>query len=497
MRSRVPFSALRFISVALLLLAVLLTTFELVRFSRLRAYYPPGMTIAGVPVNGLDRQQAAQRVLEAYAMPVELHYNDAVIQVTPGVVDFQLDMEGMLAAASLQRNQTPFWEDFWDFLWARSSNPPGVPLRATSSETRLRAYLAGIAKVYDQPPQAAVPVAGSVNFQPGRPGSTLDVDGSLPLIEAALRSLNRRTVDLPITRTNAKRPALLNLQVLLKQTIGVSGFDGVAGIYLLDLQTAQELHFAVENGQDLPVQPDIAFTASSIMKIPILVSVFNHLNGDPDAETIKLMSDMIDKSGNEAADWLMDRVIGPKKAPLAVSQDMKAIGLDNTFLAGYFSLGSPQLATFVTPANSRRDINTNPDPYSQTTPSDIGMLLEDLYQCAERGGGALPAVFPGKIDQVKCQKIVDYLIANKLPALLTAGLPEGTQIAHKHGWVSTNGIINTIGDAGIIYSPGGAYIMSVFLYHPQQLVWEPASTLVAELSRAAYNYFNLPEQAGQ
>lgn len=497
MRNRSPFSALRFISVAFILVAVVLSAIELVRFSRVRAYYPPGMTIAGVAVNGLDRQQAAQRVLEAYAQPVELHYNDAAIRLTPGVVDFQLDMEGMLAAANLQRNQTLFWQDFWDFLWSRSSNPAGVPLRATLSEARLRAYLADIAKVYDQAPQAAVPVAGTVNFQAGKPGSTLDVDGSLAPIETALRSLNHRTVDLPISRANARRPALQNLQVLLKQTITVSGFDGIAGVYLLDLNTAQELHFAVQGGQDLTVQPDIAFTASSIMKIPILVSAYTHMNGDPDAETLKLMSDMIDKSGNEAADWLMDRVIDPKKAPLMVSADMKAVGLDNTFLAGYFSLGSPQLASFATPANSRKDINTDPDSYSQTTPSDIGMLLEDLYQCSVRGGGTLPAVFPGKIDQVKCQKIVDYLIANKLPALLTAGLPEGTQIAHKHGWVSTNGIINTIGDAGIIYSPGGAYVMAVFLHHPQQLVWEPASTLVAQLSRAAYNYFNLPEQATQ
>jgi beta-lactamase class A len=78
--------------------------------------------------------------------------------------------------------------------------------------------------------------------------------------------------------------------------------------------------------------------------------------------------------------------------------------------------------------------------------------------------------------------------------LLTAGLPEATQIAHKHGWVTVNGIINTIGDAGIIYSPGGNYIMVVFLYNPDQLIWEPSAALVSELSRAAYNYYNLPQQ---
>lgn len=86
------------------------------------------------------------------------------------------------------------------------------------------------------------------------------------------------------------------------------------------------------------------------------------------------------------------------------------------------------------------------------------------------------------------------LLNNRLPVLLTAGLPEATPIAHKHGWVTVNGVINTIGDAGIIYSPGGNYILVVFLYHPEQLVWDPASALVTEISRAVYNYYNLPTQ---
>ena len=161
-------------------------------------------------------------------------------------------------------------------------------------------------------------------------------------------------------------------------------------------------------------------------------------------------------------------------------------------MAGYFSFGSPLLAVIETPANQRQDVFTDPDPYSQTTPSDIGMLLEDIYQCSQTGGGALPAVFPGEIDQADCLQMNTLLINNRLPMLLTAGLPEGTPIAHKHGWVTVNGVINTIGDAGIIYSPGGNYVMVVFLYHPVQLVWDSASLLVTELSNAVYNYYNLP-----
>jgi beta-lactamase class A len=494
MRNRGPLSALRFISLFLIFLAVILTTLQLVRFSRVRAFLPAGLKVAGVPVGGLDRQQAAQRILEAYNIPVELRYNGAVIHLSPAVLDFQVDVESMLAAADQARTQKLFWQDFWDYLWGRTSNPGEIPLRANYSETRLRGYLAEISDRYNQPATAPMPVAGTVNFQPGKSGTTLDTDASVVSIDNALHSLTNRQIDLPLKRTNPGRPAFNNLEVLLKQTIQAANIqDVLAGVYLLDLQNSQELHFAVQNGKDISVRPDIAFTASSIIKIPIMVSSFSRMD-NPDQETLKDLYDMIDLSGNEAADWLMKRVIDENKAPLMVSDDMKALGLDNTFLAGYFTLGSPLLAGFQTPANQRADINTDPDPYSQTTPSDIGMLLEDIYQCSESGGGTLAAVFPGKFTQAKCRSMIDYLVNNKLPQLLTAGIPDGTKIGHKHGWVSANGIINTIGDAGIIYSPGGNYVLVVFLHHPQQLVWDPASTLIANLSRAVYNYYNLSPQ---
>lgn len=445
-------------------------------------------------MGGLDRQQAAQRIIEAYATSVELHYGEAVIHLSPSVVDFQLDTESMLAAADMQRTQQVFWQGFWDFLWNRSSNPEEIPLSTSYSEARLRTYLEEeIARRYDKPPESATPIVGTVNFESGKPGTTLDVNGSILLIENALKSLTNRTVILPLQQTDPNRPVFQNLQVLLKQTIDLAGFEGLCGIYLLDLQNIQEIHFAYRQGQEISVQPDIAFTASSIMKIPIMVSVFRRLGDNPDEETLKLMEDMIDKSGNEAADWLMDRVIADNRSPLMIKEDMQVLGLENTFLAGYFYEGAPLLAVVETTANQRSDINTDPDPYSQTTPTDIGMLLEDIYQCAESKGGALLAAFPGEIAQAECQQMIDYLALNKIGVLIEAGVPDGTKVAHKHGWVSTNGIINTIGDAGIVYTPGGNYVLVIFLHHPEQLVWEPASKLLADLSRAVYNYFNLPE----
>jgi beta-lactamase class A len=493
-RSRSPFSALRFISVMMIMVAIILTALELVRFSRVRSLLPAGLVIAGIPVGGRDSSQATEIIQDMYSTPVELHYSDAVIQMSPGVVDFHLDLENMLALANLERTQKQFWTDFWDYLWGRTTFPTQIPLSATFSDVRLRAYLSEIATRYDTPAEPSMPIPGRTEFAPGKAGKVLDADTAVALIESALNSLTNRSVQLPLKRIEPSRPSFKNLEVLLKQTLEVNNFEGLAGIYLLDLQTGEEIHFGYLDGQDISVEPDIAFTASSTIKIPIMVGVFRRIGVNPDAETLKLLTDMVDKSGNEAADWLMQRVVDEARGPLLITEDMRLLGLQNTFLGGYFTYGSPLLEVFSTPANQRTDVSTDPDPYSQTTPSDMGMLLEDIYQCSQTGGGALTAVFSGEVTQTECLNMINYLLENRLPMLLTAGLPEATPIAHKHGWVTTNGVILTISDAGIIYSPGGNYILVVELYHPEQLLWDPASALVAELSKAAYNYFNLPQE---
>ena len=487
---------MRWISAALVLIALVLSILQLVRFSRVRAYFPPELRIAGVPVGGLDRQQAAERLASAYNLPVILYYNNQPIRLDPGVIDFQLDLDTMLAAADVQRTDQEFWQDFWDYLWGREAVLDDVPLVSSFSEERLRVFLENeIALRYDQEPVAAQPVVGTVTFQAGQAGMNLDIDSSVLLIDNALRSLTQRQVTLPLERVNPTRPAFANLGVLLRQTIDLAEIDNLmVGLYLLDLQSQQEIHFVYREGENISVKPDVAFTASSIIKIPIMVSAYRRTDVDRDEESLRLLQDMIDKSANDAADDLMNRVIEGNRAPLGVTEDMRTLGLANTFLAGYFFNGAPLLEVIETPSNSRTDINTDPDRYSQTTTTDIGMLLADLFQCASTGGGALTAIYPGEITQSECQSMIERLTRNEIGVLIEAGVPDGTLVAHKHGWVSTFGIINTIGDAGIVYTPGGNFIFVVFLHHPDQLVWDPASRLVADLTRAVYNYYNLPTQ---
>ena len=52
-RSR-SFPFLRWFSIVLIFVALVLTVLQLVSYSRIRANFPHGLTVAGVPIGGLD-----------------------------------------------------------------------------------------------------------------------------------------------------------------------------------------------------------------------------------------------------------------------------------------------------------------------------------------------------------------------------------------------------------------------------------------------------------
>ena len=500
MRNRNTSILVRVVSILFLSATIILVIISLINFSRQRNNYPARMTIAGVPVGELSPSEASERVLLVYTTPVEARYGESIIHVDPSAVGFELDVEAMIAAADLSRTSGSFWGGFWNYLWNQEPATIAIPLRATISEETLRNYLQNeIASRYNIPPEPAQPIPGSATFAPGKSGQILDIDRAVILIEDALRSPSNRSVSLTFQRSAPARPTIENLEILLQQTINLAEYDGVFGLYVLDLQTGQEIHFAMDQGLTIPTEPDVAFTASSTIKIPIMISYY--IKNGPDVlddGSNTLILDMIRKSENPPADALMER-LSAFEGPLIVTRDMQKIGLENTFIAGFFCdpfNPCPLLQRFSTPANQRFDVFTDPDIYNQTTTSDMGMLLADIYQCATTGGGALVAAYPGQITQAVCQQMINFLAADKIGVLIEAGVPEGTQVAHKHGWISDagSGVIKNISDSAIVYTPGGNYVFVMYAYHPVQAVWEPVSELFAQLSQVVYNYFNLPNQ---
>jgi hypothetical protein len=118
------------------------------------------------------------------------------------------------------------------------------------------------------------------------------------------------------------------------------------------------------------------------------------------------------------------------------------------------------------------------------------VLLERVYQC-QRGGGALLVVYADQFTPEKCAALLDDLAQNSptdVPSLLRGGVPpqEANAVIHRPG-----GSDDTRADAALITSPGGDYVLVVFLTAPgRELNWNAVNPIFNDLAKAAYNYFN-------
>ncbi len=461
--------------------------FEIVRYSQTYAQLPAGLSLGGVPVGGLTQDAALQQLVTAYGAPVELRYQDQLILLEPAVVAFQVNTTVMLPQAGQARTGADFWNGLWDYLWLQPPDTRDVPLRATYSQDRLRAFLDDVAARYDRPGSPPQADPGQLGFKPGAPGHTLNVDAAIELVDTALHSPDQRLVDLPLVEQTSIQPSLGTLAELVRANAQLFEFDGVFSLYLADLASGEELNLTLANSE--PISGPVAFSGMSTIKIPIMVSFFTRNSGALSEGEDLLLQRSIEESGNTATDLLLKTVgVGDGlDGTLNATDDMRRLGLANTYISGLLDVAGAVLTPFATPANSRTDVNLQPDPYNQTTAEDMGVLLVMLYQCSQ-GGGALLAAFPGQVTPEECQKMIQYLTQNQVgPIFITGGTPGGV-VAHKHGWDTVP--LTNVGDAALVFTPGGDYVLTMYLHQAETIGYEDANRFLISMARAIYNYYN-------
>jgi len=460
-------------------------------FKALPDVIPSSTSLSGIPLGGLSAQDAAQRIEAAYSVPVELRYNQARMQFTPAELGFAIDPDASLAQLTdLQSTQ-----GFWNALWGKEAKVISQELQPVFSidESKLNQFLGQVFSLrYDQPPTAPNPILYSTNFSPGQPGYQVSsLAQTIQQVKSALLSPNERVVQVSVSEKPSLPLDWHNLEALLRQTILLEKFDGLAELYLQDLQSGEIMHFALQDKQDVAV--DVAYSAASTIKIPIMVSTMRRLDEPHPNQALNWMHQMIAESLNPPADGLMKAYMDNDSGPLMVTADLRELGYQNTFLAGYFEPGSPLLERISTPANARRDVYLDPDFYNQTVPSEAGDLLAKIYRCA---AGNEQKLFPGLVSANECTLMLDYLKGNKILALLEAGLPPEAVIAHKHGWTNEiDGLIHTMSDSAVVFTPGGDYVLVIFAHTQEQFLYDPANRLFARLSQSIYNAYNPDRQA--
>jgi hypothetical protein len=68
---------------------------------------------------------------------------------------------------------------------------------------------------------------------------------------------------------------------------------------------------------------------------------------------------------------------------------------------------------------------------NQLTVEEMGWLLEDIYQCGYENSGPLMQSFGGQYESRECRQMLHVMSNNTVDALLKAGVPADTRVAHK------------------------------------------------------------------
>ena len=470
-------------TVAVLVTTTLFLVIKVYQYAGVRETYPTGLTIAGVDVGGMNQQQASEVLSNRYIeAPIIIFHGEVSHEISPTDAEFQLDLEGMFTQADYEKSSQDFWSGYWGFLWGRPVEVNPVPIQATHDRETLIQVLSQIKTLMDKPAQPAQPVPGTLSFQYGESGTETNIEASLDDVESALyRHINRES-HLVIQPKQPERPDLnLLVRLLVNQ---IQDFEqatgGVGSLFIMDLQT----------GEEIPINADQPMSAIDLMKVPIVLETYRVLDQPPTLTQNELISNtLVVQVENESANTLLSMIAGQDDPYLGadiVTNSMQRLGLQNTYMVTPYDL-DPRAGTAVpqTPANQFEDIRTRPNPYIQTTAEDIGTLLSMIYFCAQGNGGALQAAFGEEMTQQECQTILAYMLQNNIGSLIEEGVPTDVPVAHRHGWVS-----DTHADAGIVYTAAGDYVIVQILYKPDWLEWEISSPLLADVSRATYNFFN-------
>ena len=235
------------------------------------------------------------------------------------------------------------------------------------------------------------------------------------------------------------------------------------------------------------LNPDSVFHAASTMKVPVMIEYFRGIDAgriQPDQElllgtTFKSIVDGSAYSLDAGVDsdssvfarvgrrvplrWLVERMI-VRSSNLATNTLIEVLDAKRVDATAR-SLGTTVMKVRRGVEDSKafqQGLN------NQTSARDLAVLLEAI----ETGKAA---------SKESCRQMVDILAAQEFNEEIPAGLPKGTRVAHKTGWIT--GVTH---DAAIVYPPGRKPYVLVVLTRgiPDRPV---AQRLIADVSRLIWD----------
>jgi beta-lactamase class A len=432
-----------------------------------------GVQIAGVDVGGLTREAARDKLDDALAAqmrPLDVQFGDTKLSITTDAIALAIAFDDMLAQAQ------------------SATAGAQVPLALHYDEAKLRELLNGLVKQSGEPASVSVITSTdsiSRSFALSG-GATLDLDAAVEQIDEQLRAAGgaRRVTLAPAAAADAARPTPEQLQEQLETM--AKGFKGTLGVYIYDLASAKQIAGLNER---------TAFTAASTIKLAILLNAYINVPKF-NAKQTEAIRKMVVESDNLKANDVMAAAAGGTSTESAfkgaeqMSAMLAELGLKNTFLFVPFESGDfikLYKVKFKTGPKQGGEAPFTPASNTlRTTPYEMAQLYVYIEQCS-RGEGVLLEKFGEHLSAARCQEMIGWLKKNGDTKRMMSGLPKGADVAHKSGWIPP--VVQ--GDAGIVRSPGGDFIIAIYIYQPGERYSDKAvQTLIGNFARLAYTYYN-------
>jgi beta-lactamase class A len=277
------------------------------------------------------------------------------------------------------------------------------------------------------------------------------------------------------------------IELLVRQLEEVErSWGGVLGVYVYNLAADREV---------AGLHQETVFSGASVLKAAIMLHAYAELPSFSQ-EQDDWLHQMIVDSDNWAANVLLAASAGGStpndsaRGALHMSAMLASLGLQHTYLRTPYAIEDypidlSGLDVAPGPEQEGAPPYTVADPWLRATPAEIGRVFLWLERCVQ-GRGPLPARFGATLTPARCREMIGLLEQNGDRSRLVAGVPEGTLVAHKSGWIG-----DTQGDVGIVHSPGGDYLLALFVYRDADTFDSgAAAATIAEASGMVYRYFN-------
>ena len=242
------------------------------------------------------------------------------------------------------------------------------------------------------------------------------------------------------------------------------------------------------HGDSLALNGGLSFHAASTMKVPVMIELFRRadsgeLSLDRELVVQNQFASIVDGSpfsldAHDDSDSSLYGRIGQRMTLRELNQRMitRSSNLATNILIGLLDAKRVNTTARALGAADMRVLRGVEDNKAfarglnnTTTARDLGMLLVSI----ERGTAA---------SRSSCDAMRQVLLRQEFSGEIPAGLPPGTPVAHKTGWIT-----GTMHDAAIVYPRSRApYVLVVLTGKiPQE---RDAQRLIADVSRLVYEF---------